>query len=266
MTISLDDTRPVSADARSPRTILGLPLETIAADDAVRQIVAWAKASRGAYVCVPNVYMLMLARDDAAFRNVFVDADLRVTDSMVVQRAMAFLHGGDIPETLLGSRLTQRLCAQAARQKVRVGFFGGMPTTITTLVETLRAETPDLEVVYAVAPPFGPVDPERVAAAAREIAAADVQLLFVGLGCPKQENWMATAHPHLPRTTMIGVGAAFDTLAGVVPAAPAWVHQNGLEWAYRLTREPKRLWKRYISTSPQFLAAILREKLFGARA
>jgi N-acetylglucosaminyldiphosphoundecaprenol N-acetyl-beta-D-mannosaminyltransferase len=260
-------TNPHLPHADAPQTpipshdLIGLQVEYVAAPAAISLILDWALSGTGGYVVVCNVHQVMLAAQDPEFRKVFEGARLRLPDSMVLQKARTFLHGPPALETLLGSRLTEQLCAKAAARGVAIGLYGAKQSTVSTISAVLLAASPALKLVHQESPPFRPLTDEEVAASCATIRAAGVQLLFVSMGCPKQETWMARARPLLPDVVMIGVGAAFDTIAGVVPAAPAWVHRSGLEWAYRLSREPRRLFQRYITTSPPFLLRVVSQKL-----
>ncbi len=242
-------------------TVAGLEYEYVSADDGIRQIVNWSRAKTGAYVCVPNVHACVTMAEDEAFASATRGAALRLTDSTVLQKARSWLYGVPVPETVLGSRLMERLCRSAAAAGVPVGFYGGTPDSLLALKARLEGEIERLSVAYAYAPPFRPASEAEHLASMAEINASGAGLLFVGLGCPKQEKWMAQAHPHLPNTVMIGVGAAFDTLGGRTKESKEWVHKLGFEWLHRLLTEPRRLWRRYLFTSPLFLWRVFLQKL-----
>src|SRR5690606_15472525 len=151
-----------------------------------------------------------------------------------------------------GPALTPIVCEYAARRGVPVGFYGGTPDVLEELRKRLTARFPGLQIPYAFSPPFRPPTPEEEQRTIEEIHAAGVRIVFVGLGCPKQERWMARHRGRL-QAVMVGVGAAFDFIAGRKRQAPPWMQQAGLEWAFRLATEPRRLWRRYLYHNPRFV-------------
>jgi N-acetylglucosaminyldiphosphoundecaprenol N-acetyl-beta-D-mannosaminyltransferase len=166
-------------------------------------------------------------------------------------------------ERVYGPDLTLRILEAAAQEGIPVGFYGSTPQTLERLLENLRRRFPALQVAYRCSPPFRPLTPEEDDAVVREMNASGTRVLFVGLGCPKQERWMA-AHKGRVQAVMMGVGAAFDFLAGLKPQAPRWMQRAGLEWLFRLLSEPRRLWRRYFYHNPRFtvlaLSQLLRER------
>src|SRR6185436_15049524 len=145
--------------------------------------------------------------------------------------------------------LTRKVLEAAAASGIPVGFYGGSPTVLAALLDVVRRRFPGIQIGFAEAPPFRRLTPdedERVTAAIRN---SGVRILFVGLGSPKQDRWMHGHTARLP-AVMLGVGAAFDFLSGAKAQAPLWMQCNGLEWAFRLGTEPRRLWRRYLSQHP----------------
>jgi N-acetylglucosaminyldiphosphoundecaprenol N-acetyl-beta-D-mannosaminyltransferase len=155
-----------------------------------------------------------------------------------------------------------RCCERAAETGVPVYFYGGAPETLEALVARLRRDLPSLRIAGAVSPPFRPLTIDEDRRAVEDIARSGARIVFVGLGCPRQEAWMLAHRDALPGVTL-GAGAAFDFLAGRQPRAPLWMREHGLEWLHRLTHEPRRLWRRYLVTNTLFMAWTLRE-LLGA--
>jgi N-acetylglucosaminyldiphosphoundecaprenol N-acetyl-beta-D-mannosaminyltransferase len=151
-----------------------------------------------------------------------------------------------------------RLCEDAERRDIKVGLFGSTPETLEQLRGSMIKAFPKLNIAYCVSPPFRKLAPDEDDEICKSINTSSTGLLFVGLGCPKQEKWMA-AHRGRVRAVMIGVGAAFDYHAGIVPRAPVWMQANGLEWLYRLVSEPRRLWRRYFVTNSLFIVKTARE-------
>ena len=144
------------------------------------------------------------------------------------------------------------LCADAQAQGVKIGLYGASPTTLQALVENLQNAFPLLDIAYQFSPPFRDLKDDEDDAVCQSIAQAGVGLLFVGLGCPKQEYWLAQHRGRIP-AVMLGVGAAFDFHAGTASRAPAWMGDLGLEWTHRLLANPRRLWRRYLISNSMFL-------------
>jgi N-acetylglucosaminyldiphosphoundecaprenol N-acetyl-beta-D-mannosaminyltransferase len=230
---------------------------------ACQAIVAWAvDAGRqvpraGRYVCAANVHMTMEAHDDPAFREVVNGADLVLADGQPMVWALRALGLPARRRVRVTPDLLLELFATCESQGVRVGLYGGTTETAAAFMGLLAKHYPRLEVPYAWAPPFRPLTADEDRIVSEAIAAARVQLLLVGIGCPKQERWMAA---HAPADgsdglvcVQIGVGAAFDMLGGRTKNAPAWMRDRGLEWAYRLASEPRRLWRRQLKHNPRFV-------------
>ncbi len=253
----------VSAGAIPAHDMLGMKLDYIDWSQSKARMIETALSGASAYCCVPNVYQSILCHDDVAFRAVVNGADFTMTDSMILQKARSWRYGVGIPETVRGAEMLVDLCRDAERDNVPVAFVGGKDDDVLNALTTeLLKLFPGLKVAYAIAPPFRALSDEEDRKVTADINASGAKLVFVGLGCPKQERWMA-AHKGRVNAMMIGVGAAFDFVSGTVKPSPAWVHKNGLEWLYRLMSEPRRLWKRYISTSPRFIVLIVLHKLSG---
>ena len=235
---------------------------------AARQIVAWGASGDSRYVCAASVNNVMEARDDPAFRRIINDADLVTPDGMPLVWGLQLL---GIPRAtrVYGPDLTSVVCAHAARCGVPVGFYGGTPEVLDDLIVELRRRLPGLSVAYRSSPPFRPLTEDEDARIDLEVDASGARILFVGLGCPKQERWMA-AHRGRTPAVMIGVGAAFDFISGHKRQAPRWMMRFGLEWLYRLVSEPRRLWRRYLGRNPRFAALfalqVVRARLVSRRS
>ncbi|MDQ8204664.1 WecB/TagA/CpsF family glycosyltransferase [Pelagicoccus sp. SDUM812003] len=218
----------------------------------VDQITRWSQHRVGKYVCVSPVHPIMEAYDDENYRNIINGADLVTADGMPVvwaQHMLGFKHATRV----YGPELTLRLCQACEQEGISVGFYGGSETTIEQMIQKLNTRFPKLKVSYAYSPPFRGLQPEEDEEIVSSILDSDCQLLFVGLGTPKQDVWMSEHRDRLP-LVQIGVGAAFDFIAGNKKQAPAWMQRNGLEWFFRLCSEPKRLWFRYLWHNPRFVA------------
>ena len=231
-------------------------------EDATRRVLAWSKAGESRYVCVANVHMVMEAYDTPDFREIVNAADLVTPDGMPLVWMLRRLGFPD-QERVAGPDLTLKICEAASREGIPVGFYGGTPEVLQSLVANLKRKYPALKITYAHSPPFRALSPEEDAQVIEEINGSGARVLFVGLGCPKQERWMA-AHKGRVQAVMLGVGAAFDFHAGRLPQAPAWMRRAGLEWLFRLLTEPRRLWRRYARHNPRFVILALMQ-LLGLR-
>ncbi|HHC72464.1 MAG TPA: WecB/TagA/CpsF family glycosyltransferase [Thiotrichales bacterium] len=233
--------------------VLGLPA-------AVEEIAGWAGEGRGRMVCLANVHMVMEAHDDPAFRQVVAGADRVLADG----RPLYWLQRRHHPAAgqVRGEDLTLALCRRAAEVGIPVGFHGGRPEVLERLVAEMKGRFPGLQVVWHHSPPFRSLTIEEEREELEAIRAAAPALLFVGLGCPRQERWMAERRAQLP-CVMLGVGAAFDFIAGSRREAPRWLQRLGLEWLLRLLDEPRRLWRRYLLHNPRFLWLALRQTMRG---
>lgn len=241
------------------RFILGVRTDPTSYSDASQRVLRWADRTESRYVCITNVHVTMESYDSADYRALVNAADLVTPDGMPLVWALRLFGARDATQ-VRGPTLIQHLLEQAAAAGVAVGFYGGTPEVLSLLLEVCRERYPALHVAYAHAPPFRPLTEEEDAAIVREINHSGVRILFVGLGCPKQERWMA-AHRGAVNGVMLGVGAAFDFLAGVKREAPIWMQRAGLEWCFRLASEPRRLWRRYAYHNPRFVALLLGQYL-----
>jgi N-acetylglucosaminyldiphosphoundecaprenol N-acetyl-beta-D-mannosaminyltransferase len=222
--------------------------------EATEAIVDMAESGRGGMTCIATVHMVMEGRDDPVFQRLVNAAELVTPDGMPLVWALRWL-GVPGAERVYGPELTPHVCAWAAAEGLCVGFYGGRPDVLDALVHNLVARFPGLRVGFAHSPPFAAPTPEEDAGVVEAIRDSGVQILFVGLGCPKQERWMAAHRDSLP-CAMVGVGAAFDFLAGSKPQAPRWMRDAGLEWLFRLAAEPRRLWRRYVVQNPRFAVGL----------
>ncbi len=236
-------------------TILGCRVDAIGADDAVRQMVALARDGAGSLVVTLGTEMIVRARSDAAFRRVINASALSLCDTVGVLFA-ARLWGARLPGRVAGIDLIEPLCAALTREGMAVYFLGSKGDTAERAARSVRARVPGLRIAGARDGYFGSADEAALAA---EIATSGAQVVFVGLGSPRQEMFIAR---HLKVTTCalgIGVGGSFDVLAGNVKRAPQLWRRFNLEWLYRLVREPTR-WKRQLAL-PHFVWLAVGERL-----
>lgn len=239
--------------------LFGVRLHAGSAEQVQQTLLAWASQGRSATVCLANVDMLTRARHRPALAAALDEAALVLTDGMPLVWALRGLGGLSRPgtvERISGPSLTQALLAQAQAQGLPVYFYGGGTEELARLVQNLRHRFPGLLIAGAESPPLLPEEPPEDAAALARIRASGARLVFVGLGCPKQEFWMRRHAPRLD-AVCLGVGYAFPLLAGTQKRAPAWMQRSGLEWLHRLVQEPGRLWKRYLIGNSQFLGLCL---------
>jgi N-acetylglucosaminyldiphosphoundecaprenol N-acetyl-beta-D-mannosaminyltransferase len=243
--------RDAAVALRGSRRILGMRVDATCYEDAARSIVDMGASGRGGLTCVATVHMIMEAFDAPDFQRLVNAADLVTSDGVPLVWALRML---DIPdaERVYGPHLTLEVCREAAERDVSVGFYGGHPEVLDALRRVLTERFPDLHIAFSHSPPFAPLSQEDDARLTAAIVESGVSVLFVGLGCPKQERWMAAHRESLP-CALVGVGAAFDFLAGRKRQAPRFLQRAGLEWAFRLCCEPRRLWRRYIVLNPRFI-------------
>ena len=211
------------------------------------------------YVCVANVHTVMESYDSVHFKRLINDADLVTPDGMPLVWMMR-AKGVKRQERVYGPTLMLKMIELAARENIPVGFYGGAPEVLESLVYRMQARYEGLKVVFSCSPPFRVMSLEEDSAIAQQINRSGARILFVGLGCPKQEYWMAN-HRGKVEAVMMGVGAAFDFHSGVKPQAPLWMQKVGMEWLFRLLAEPQRLWKRYLYHNPRFMVLAIGELL-----
>jgi N-acetylglucosaminyldiphosphoundecaprenol N-acetyl-beta-D-mannosaminyltransferase len=202
----------------------------------------------------------MASREDPELRAALVASDaVNVPDGQPLVWAMNAL-GQSLRDRVYGPELMARACARAAATGQRFYLYGGRDQDVLTGLElSLRRRFPGLNIVGTYSPPFRTLTTEERTAVAEEINASEADVVWVGIGVPKQEKWMAAMRPHLEPPVLVGVGAAFDFLSGLVPQAPPMLQKAGLEWAFRLAQEPRRLWRRYLRYNPRFVAAFARQ-------
>jgi N-acetylglucosaminyldiphosphoundecaprenol N-acetyl-beta-D-mannosaminyltransferase len=243
------------------RSILGMRVDATSYADATERIVRWATLGGSRYVCVAAVNNVMHAYDDPTFRGIMNQADLVTPDGMPLVWGLRRL-GVPNATRVYGPDLMPDVLSEAQAREIPVGFLGGSPRALEALLAVVRSRWPDLSVAYAWSPPFTALEAEQDAEVVQAINASAARILFVGLGCPKQEMWMA-AHRDRVGAVMVGVGAAFDFLAGQKRQAPHAMQRLGLEWLFRLATEPRRLARRYLHQNPRF-ARLFAAQLAGA--
>jgi len=233
--------------------------------DRVVDIISRAAKERcPAIVSLHAVHAIIESINDPALLAKVNRFDAVLPDGQPVRWALNHLHGVGLRERVYGPELMLRLCARAADEAIPIYLYGSIPEVIERLQRNLLERFPALKVAGAESPPFRPLTAEEDKNVVRRINDSGAGILFVGLGCPKQDHFAAD-HAGLIEPVQVCVGAAFDFHAGTKPMAPAWMQRHGLEWVYRLCREPRRLWRRYVQTNSTFLAKWLAAWLSGRK-
>jgi N-acetylglucosaminyldiphosphoundecaprenol N-acetyl-beta-D-mannosaminyltransferase len=236
-------------------SIIGVKIHPTQYEAAVDLIRDWAFALESRYVIAANVHVIMESFDSQEFQNIINQADLVTPDGMPLVW-MLRLKGHPRQQRVYGPTLMLHLLEAAAQEGIPVGFYGGTPEALERLAQNMQRGYPALKIAYANSPPFRALTAEEDRTTVQQMRDSGVRILFVGLGCPKQERWMAAHRGQIP-AVMVGVGAAFDFHAGIKRQAPPWMQHTGLEWFFRLTQEPARLWRRYLRHNARFLALAL---------
>lgn len=241
------------ADRPSQR-ILGIRIDATSYRDACDRIQAWAIARRSCYIVAANVHVLMTGYWDASYQAVLRDAALVTPDGVPLVWTMRLL-GQRSQTRVYGPDLMLAWCQRAAQENLPIYLYGGTEPMLERLSTHLQNRFPGLPIAGSYAPPFRPLTPAEEAADIERIHQSGARVVFVALGCPKQECWMARQKGQL-QAVMIGVGAAFSFFSGEVSQAPRWMMRLSLEWLYRFSQEPRRLWRRYLINNPLFLLLV----------
>jgi N-acetylglucosaminyldiphosphoundecaprenol N-acetyl-beta-D-mannosaminyltransferase len=236
---------------RQTLAVLGAPIDALTWPTALGRIATWAAARESRYVCICNVHSVVTASRDTAFGQVVAQADMATPDGAPVAWLMRQL-GVPTQQRINGPDLMWKYCEQAAQRGESIYLYGGAPETLTLLQAVKAKHFPGLVVAGMHSPPFRVLTAQEDAEDVARINASKAGTVWVSLGCPKQELWMA-AHRGRINAVMIGVGAAFDYHAGTLRRAPLWMQNWGLEWLHRLASEPRRLWRRYWVTNTLFM-------------
>jgi N-acetylglucosaminyldiphosphoundecaprenol N-acetyl-beta-D-mannosaminyltransferase len=254
----LPDAPAVAAPIRSA-AVLGIPLALTDYAGTLDWIDRAVERGHRGYLCVAAVHTVMACREDPELRRAVLGADFTVPDGTPLVWAMRLL-GHPIENRVYGPDLMDAACARAARTGRRFYLYGGRnPGALAELARQLRLRHPGVQIVGGHAPPFRALTPAEEAAVAADINRSGAEVVWVGIGVPKQEKWMAAMRERLEAPVLIGVGAAFDFHAGIVSQAPAAMQRLGLEWLYRLWQEPRRLWRRYARYNPRFVWEFARQ-------
>jgi N-acetylglucosaminyldiphosphoundecaprenol N-acetyl-beta-D-mannosaminyltransferase len=239
--------------------VLGIPLAVSDYEHVMDWMDATIAAGGRGYVTAAAVNLLMSAREDPEALAAVLGATLAVPDGQPLVWALHAL-GHPSATRVYGPDLMAGFCARAAQNGTPIYLYGGRsPAALELLERRLSERFPGLRIAGGYSPPFRPLTRQERERVIAEINSSGAAVVWVGTGQPKQEKWMREMRPSLSVPLLVGVGAAFDFHAGLVRQAPRWMQRNGLEWAYRLAREPRRLWRRYARHNPIFILAFLRQ-------
>ncbi|TLU65070.1 WecB/TagA/CpsF family glycosyltransferase [Thalassotalea litorea] len=242
----------MSLEMLESNKVIEMEVDVVNLEGSLTLIHELSFARKGAYVCVSNVHMCMETFDDLTFKNIVNSADMVIPDGRPISWAQKLL-GSNRAEQVRGQDIMNALCASSGEKNLNIGFYGGSSDLLLErVVIKLKESFPSIQVTYKYSPPFRALTEEENKAVVDHINDCKVNILFVGIGCPKQEKWMASNKESL-NCVMLGVGAAFDFIAGSKKHAPTWIQYLGFEWLFRLCSEPRRLWKRYLKQNPRFL-------------
>ena len=256
----------MEAERRGQLRILGVRIDPVTMDDAILRLEGWiAEKGSARYVIAANTHVVLMGRRDRGFQEVLDGSSLTVPDGMPLVWA-ANRRGYTLKERVYGPDLMWNFIRQTLTRKYRHFFLGTTEETLGELVRRCRTEFPGVEICGAYSPPFGDASADKDSQIIQRINAAKPDILWVGMGCPRQERWMFSHRDAIAVSVMVGVGLAFDLWAGRKERAPGWMQKRGLEWLFRLAQEPGRLWKRYLVGVPLFIYFYLLEEMRKSRA
>ena len=244
------------------RDVFGVGVSATTYDECERLILAAARRHESAVVTHLAVHPLVTAVTDPKFRQCIQATDIVAPDGQPVRWALNVFHRAKLPDRVYGPELMLRLCREAQRWNIGVYFYGGTDQVLAQLEKNLADQIPGFRSVGSESPPFRPLTSEESDQVVQRINASGAGLVFIGLGCPKQD-YFAFAHRDRINAVQLCVGAAFDFHAGVKPMAPRWMQRSGMEWAFRFATEPRRLWKRYMVTNSLFMWLFARRLIAG---
>ena len=244
---------------RGKYSVLGVGVDAVDYAAAVAKVIAAARERRPLAVSALAVHGVMTGVLDAAHRYRLNQFDLICPDGQPVRWALNLLHGAKMPDRVYGPTLMLEVCRAAAEQELPVFLFGGGDALLTSLQEKLREQFPTLRIAGARASKFRKLSPAEWADLVAEVRDSGARIMFVGLGCPRQEVFAYEAREALSIPTL-AVGAAFNFHSGQLPQAPPAMQRWGLEWLFRLVQEPRRLWRRYLLLNPAYLSLLALQK------
>jgi N-acetylglucosaminyldiphosphoundecaprenol N-acetyl-beta-D-mannosaminyltransferase len=251
--------RFATSAGRIREDVLQVSVDVLSWSDAEEFIFTWAFGRESRTVCICDVHSVITARWSPAHAEAIKSADLVTPDGAPVAWVLR-KKGHPGQERISGPDLMWNCCRKASKLGTEMLLYGGTQSTLQRLEQRLRQEFRGINIVGALSPPFRDLSAEEDAAIVDLINRSGARIVWVGLGCPKQEAWMWAHHSQV-KAVMVGVGAAFDFHAGVVKRAPLWMQRNGLEWLHRVSQDPHRLARRYLVGNSVFVIALLQELL-----
>lgn len=253
-----------SNSKKNQTRVLGTPIDPVSWEEALDRIWQLARRRQSSYVGICNAHSVVTAQQDPSFRAALEGSNMNTADGAPVAWMLRKLGHAD-QQRINGPDLMLRYCEQASQREESIFLYGASQTTLDLLQQRLRRDWPNLKIAGAYSPPFRPLSAEEDAAIIKLINDSGAGTVWVSLGCPKQELWMAKQLGRI-HAVMIGVGAAFDYHAGTLRRAPVWMQKRGLEWLYRLVTEPRRLWRRYLVTNTAFIAGATQQLLLKPKS
>lgn len=260
---TLVDKRP-GTDFTDSTDVLGVRISALTMVDAVETLEKWIDRRDRQYVCICTVNNIIEAQDDPAYMALVNNAGMRTPDGMPLVW-LSHRAGHRHVTRVYGPDLMLEMCARSKMTGHRHYFYGGAPGVVEELAGNLARRFPGLHIAGIHTPPMLPLGAIEDQATIDKINASGADVVWIGLGSPKQDWWVANHRHLLDAPVLIAVGAAFDFHSGRVRQAPAWMQRNGLEWLFRLSQDPKRLWKRYVITNSRFIGLLARNQFLGER-
>ena len=261
--IALTDVDPspagsaVPPDARLRVLVLGVPVDAIGWTDVVQTVAGWAARGESRAVLLCNAHGVVTAGREEGMARAIERADLALPDGAPVAWLMS-RRLERVQPRIGGPDLMLALCAHAERAAIAIYLYGGTDDTLQALQARLCRQYPALRIAGMRSPPYRPLNPDEADADVERLNRSGAGIVFVALGCPKQERWIDAQRGRV-HAVMVGVGAAFDFHAGLIRRAPPWMREFGLEWLHRLASEPRRLWRRYLITNTAFICGAMRQ-------
>ena len=247
---------PIAPDAID---VLGIPLAMTDYEATMEWIDATVAHREKGYICVAATHTVMVCDEDPELREAVLNSSLTLPDGQPLVWAMNAL-GGDLDDRVYGPELMARYCERAAHSGTRMYLYGGRNQgALVQLALNLRHRFPGVKIVGGYSPPFRDLAEEEEDAIVAEMNGSNADVIWVGVGAPKQEKWMAAMRERLDAPVLVGVGAAFDFHAGLIAQAPDWMQSAGLEWLFRMAQEPRRLAPRYVRYNPRFITGFARQ-------
>ena len=243
---------------RGKHSVLGINIHAVDYDFATSAVIDSAKKGQPCSVSALAVHGVMTGFEDGAHRRRLNGLDLVVPDGQPVRWALKWLHDIELPDRVYGPNLTLRVIEAAAKEGLPIYFYGSKRETLNLLRKNLEDRYPSLDIVGMEPSKFRQISVDEKRAVVERVKASGAKIVFVGLGCPRQEVW-AYEYREALGIPLIAVGAAFDFHAGTLPQAPSWMQDRGLEWLFRFWQEPTRLWKRYLILNPRYLWSVRRQ-------